>query len=527
MHDLARRRFDILLNLLLAFWFSFSITNHSIALQQTDNVQNDTSVVTTTSGEIGEGKPWQTTWYSIDSGLPGPTVLVTGGVHGNEPAGYRAARQIKHWPISAGRLVVIPRVNTLGLQANIRWIPQYRNDKKRRDLNRNFPTDKQNESQTELATAVWEFTYQLKPDYVFDLHEGFAIHRVNSKSVGSSVISFPDPTNVKLAQSMLAAVNATIENEKHHCSLLAGSGPVAGSLARAAGEQLGAKAFILETTSRDQPVSKRTRQHRRMMFAAFTQIGILPTESNAYEILAPSQSKLTTVALFDGPGTGASRKQIARLVDQQPDGYVAYIGVDEIKPDVLKQFDVVVFPGGSASKQAKALGANRRQHIRDFVASGGGYVGICAGAYLCSSHYEWSLYLINTRVYNEMVDIEGVGRKSMWYRGKATDVKVEFTKEGEVLLGKPGTHSVRYQNGPIISPAKNHRLGDYRVLAHFRSENYRYDQQKGTMIDTPAVVYAHYGQGVVFSISPHFESTSAMESLIWKVIRKTQSVDLN
>ena len=525
MRDLALRCLNLQLKLLLGFWCSLLIVGHAFALQQTDNAQSGTAVITKTSGTIGAGNPWETQWYAIDSGLPGPTVLVTGGVHGNEPAGFRAARQIQYWPINSGRLVVIPRVNTLGLQANTRWIPKHRNDKKLRDLNRNFPTDKRPDTQTELAAAVWDYVKQLKPDYVFDLHEGFAIHRVNSKSVGSSVISFPDSTNVKLAKSMVAAVNATIENEQHHFSLLAGSGPAVGSLARAAGEQLGAKAYILETTSRDQPVSKRTRQHRRMMFAAFTQIGILPDESNAYEILAPVQSKLTTVALFDGPGTGASRKKVARLIDQQSRGFVAYIGVDEIKPDVLEQFDVLVFPGGSASKQAKALGADRRQSIRDYVASGGGYVGICAGAYLCSSHYEWSLYLINTRVYNEMVDIEGVGRKSMWYRGKATDVKVEFTNEGEVLLGKSGTHSVRYQNGPIISPAKNHRLGDYRVLAHFRSENYRYDQQKGTMIDTAAIVYAHYGDGIVFSVSPHFESTPAMESLIWKVIRKTQRLD--
>ena len=47
---------------------------------------------------LGEGEPWQTPCHIKDSGVDGPTVLITGGIHGNEPAGARAAEQIRHWP---------------------------------------------------------------------------------------------------------------------------------------------------------------------------------------------------------------------------------------------------------------------------------------------------------------------------------------------------------------------------------------------------------------------------------------------
>ena len=482
---------------------------------------------TRTSGAIGAGQPWETKWYAIDSGVHGPTVLVTGGIHGNEPAGFRAAQQIQHWPIESGKLIVIPKVNTLGLMANTRYIPEHRNDKKLRDLNRNFPTRKRPGPQTELAGAVWEYVKKIEPDFVFDLHEGFAIHRVNSKSVGSSVISFPAKANVKLASKMLAAVNQTIENEKHHFSLLAKSGPATGSLARASSEQLGAKAYIIETTSRDQPISKRTRQHRTIIAEAFKQIGLLSADSKARDVVAPDKISYTTVALFDGPGTSTSRNKIAQIIDQQTDGFIAYLGVADIRPEILKQFDVVVFPGGSGSKQGKAIGEKRRQHVRDFIGEGGGCVGICAGAYLCSSHYEWSLHVINTKVYNKMVDIKGVGRKSMWYRGKATDVKVEFNEFGSLLLNAIGEHVVRYQNGPIVSPGTNDSLPPYRVLASFRSENYQYAVQKGTMTDTPAVVYAKYGEGVVFSVSPHFESTPKLNSVVNLLVRQAESFRTN
>ena len=43
---------------------------------------------------LGLGKTWETPIYVNDSGRSGPTVIVTGGVHGNEPAGASAAEQI-------------------------------------------------------------------------------------------------------------------------------------------------------------------------------------------------------------------------------------------------------------------------------------------------------------------------------------------------------------------------------------------------------------------------------------------------
>ena len=149
------------------------------------------------SGILGEGEAWQTEWHAYESGIPGPIVMVLGGVHGNEPAGARAALQIRHWTVEKGKLIVIPRANRIGLQANTRWIPEFRNDRKLRDLNRNFPRQNAPTTQTELAAALWEFTEKQKPDWFFDLHEGFDFHRLNPKSVGSSVITFPDETQLK------------------------------------------------------------------------------------------------------------------------------------------------------------------------------------------------------------------------------------------------------------------------------------------------------------------------------------------
>ena len=90
-----------------------------------------------TSGMLGSGTPWETNYYTRTSERAGPTVVITGGIHGDEPAGAVAAEQIRHWPIECGTLVVLPRANPPALAARTRTIPEI--DKSLNNLNRNFP----------------------------------------------------------------------------------------------------------------------------------------------------------------------------------------------------------------------------------------------------------------------------------------------------------------------------------------------------------------------------------------------------
>src|SRR5690606_26510786 len=62
-------------------------------------------------GTLAVGTPWETPYYVQDTGLPGPTIMIVGGMHGNEPAGAYAAEQIRRWPIVRGKVVAVPRAN--------------------------------------------------------------------------------------------------------------------------------------------------------------------------------------------------------------------------------------------------------------------------------------------------------------------------------------------------------------------------------------------------------------------------------
>jgi putative intracellular protease/amidase len=126
----------------------------------------------------------------------------------------------------------------------------------------------------------------------------------------------------------------------------------------------------------------------------------------------------TWIALYDAGGTGGQgRGSVARILGRAG-MHVVPVGAEEIAAGSLADFDVVIFPGGSGSKQAAAIGECGRDQVRQFVERGGGYIGICAGAYLCTSGFEWGLRIL---------DAKTVSPK--WQRGEAT-LKMELTPAG-------------------------------------------------------------------------------------------------
>lgn len=94
------------------------------------------------------------------------------------------------------------------------------------------------------------------------------------------------------------------------------------------------------------------------------------------------------VALYKGPGTGgAGPPNLMNRLNHPPESSITEISPEEIQKNVLTNYDVVIFGGGSGSKEAAAIGEVGRSNVVQFVSNGGGYVGICAGAYLATSGY--------------------------------------------------------------------------------------------------------------------------------------------
>jgi len=165
---------------------------------------------------------------------------------------------------------------------------------------------------------------------------------------------------------------------------------------------------------------------------------------------------------------------------------------------------VLLMPGGSGSKEANSLGEKGREQVREFVRQGGGYVGICAGAYLATCDYPWSLHILNARV----VD------KEHWDRGNGK-VEITLSQRGRELLGaQHEVVSIEYAQGPLLAPANHKGLPDYDTLATFRTQVAKNGAPRNVMPGSTAVAAASFGKGRVLCFSPHPEETDGLHKLL-------------
>jgi predicted deacylase len=459
------------------------------------------------TNELLPGTRFATQAYVVDSGHPGATVMIVGGAHGNEPAGAQAAEIIRHWPLTSGKLVVLPRANVPALEAKRRTTPGLATNLS--NLNRNFPRAGQDEpARGELATAIWALALEHKPDWMLDLHEGYDFNAINDKSVGSSVIVTSDATGQTVADIMLAAVNATITEAPLKFSRR--GPPINASLARAAGEHLKIPGLTVETTSK-QPLEKRVRQHQIMVHALLHHLGMMKATLPPQNFV-PGRDLVATklrVALYQGPGTGgAGPPSLMEKLNRPPESVITQVTPEEIRAGVLTNYHVVIFGGGSGSKQAEALEECGREAVRDFVGNGGGYIGICAGAYLATSGYPWSLKMINARTISPK-----------WRRGRGS-VKLELTTAGQEILGaRASQFDCKYANGPIVKADEFPGLPPFETLAWFRTELAENDTPAGIMVDSPAIFATDFKQGRVVCVSPHPEQTKGLEEIVPQAIR--------
>ena len=129
---------------------------------------------------------------------PGPVLLITAALHGDEINGVEICRRLLRLPkINSlkGTLVVVPIVNTYGFVQQSRYLPD------RRDLNRSFPGSEKGSLGSRMA---WQFTDRIlkKCTHVIDLHTG-AIHRSNLPQVRATS---KDKVSLKMAESFNAPI---------------------------------------------------------------------------------------------------------------------------------------------------------------------------------------------------------------------------------------------------------------------------------------------------------------------------------
>jgi hypothetical protein len=219
----------------------------------------------------------------------------------------------------------------------------------------------------------------------------------------------------------------------------------------------------------------------------------------------PDSSPLIQVAIYDhAEEISKGPKNLLRILTAENGFQCQRLTPSDIRGGELDKFDVLIMPGGSGSQQAEMLEESGKERVKKFVEQGGGYVGICAGSYLASSQYTWSLALVNAKVWD----------RAHWARGTGT-VTIGFSEEGNELFdGHSNVVDVYYGQGPLLVPGEHPELPGYEVLATYRTEIAAKGAPAGAMTDTHAIVRSDFGQGRVICFSPHPETSEGPNDLI-------------
>ncbi len=224
--------------------------------------------------------------------------------------------------------------------------------------------------------------------------------------------------------------------------------------------------------------------------------------------------EIVKVGVFDGHGgaqTCVWETVEAIKIDKGMD--VRLITTSDIANGCLDSLDAIIIPGGGGSRQYLNLGHENHNRIRNFVASGGGAVGICAGAYLFSNTPGYASIAINGA---QAIDIEHDNRG----HGLA---KFTLTDEGKSIfpeLATRDTNFVVYYEGPVFIKAPDTII--YTSFATMESDVHEEGGAPANMTNAkPFFIGNSYGKGLVFSTIAHPEATPGMRWLIPRMVRWT------
>ena len=232
---------------------------------------------------------------------------------------------------------------------------------------------------------------------------------------------------------------------------------------------------------------------------------------------ADDVDRVVQVAVYVGKGASTrGKKNIPIVLNYNGTGinatavtaeFIADGGLDH-RDNVTNatSWDVVFFPGGGGTSESDGLSEKGRDAVKRFVAGGGGYVGVCAGAYLASQHLHISAFEDEPR------PTEG---------GKARgdgNCTLATTPNGTKHL--PLVHPVSleglyvfYANGPVMRPKPLGELSpnitSAEQLVMFTSDSVPIERNytgpwagKGAV----AVGWNLYGRGRVLISGPHPET---------------------
>ncbi len=170
-----------------------------------------------------EGTDHELYVYKIYGKEDGKTLMLIGGIQGDEPGGFLSADHYADISLAKGNLIVVPRANFQSILLNRRKVNE--------DMNRKFAEDRKINYETKIVAILKKLIAE--SDCLLNLHDGSGFFSEkwedpnrNPKRYGQSIIAdcevYVNPeTGEKIdlgvmARSVCEQINGSIKNSRHY-----------------------------------------------------------------------------------------------------------------------------------------------------------------------------------------------------------------------------------------------------------------------------------------------------------------------
>jgi len=223
-----------------------------------------------------------------------------------------------------------------------------------------------------------------------------------------------------------------------------------------------------------------------------------------------SNSKIS-VGVFDGNGA-SSVCVLETLEALKIDSGINPVAVSasDIMNGVLDNLDVLVFPGGSGSKEYNNLGVLGADKVKEFSGQKDkGVVGICAGGYLLASTPDYPCL--------QLLPVHSI--REYYNRGRGL-ISFTTTSEGKEIFPELKDRKesfVQYYDGPMYQDIDSSK---FKIIATINSDiATKNGFPTGVSTGKPAFGIANYKNGRVIMSTGHPEATSGMRWMVPRMAR--------
>lgn len=191
-------------------------------------------------------------------------------------------------------------------------------------------------------------------------------------------------------------------------------------------------------------------------------------------------------------GVHSNEHLMIALQMTHPSHEIRFCNISMILDRCLDTCSLFVMPGGADLYYCEKLNGEGNILIEDFVAKGGSYLGICAGAYYACNNLNWNHGEISGFRELNFYPESAIGPVYQWLENSDSVYNGSWKKPVTIRLEGGSSFPTLYNGGPVFNKPQENGSS---VIAHYTDLD----------DEPPAIIGGNFGNGKYILSSPHIE----------------------